>query len=111
MTSFQKKIWLGLSIMALLTPLGLILPELFEAGEAWGEWGAESLKKILGYIPEGLKRMAELWKAPFPDYSFGSEEATLVKQIIFYLISGIIGVAVAGGAVYIIGKLWIKHGR
>ncbi|MGB9700832.1 MAG: PDGLE domain-containing protein [Thermodesulfobacteriota bacterium] len=111
MTPLQKKLWLGLVIMALLTPLGLILPELFEAGEAWGEWGIESLEKLLGYIPEGLKKMSELWKAPIPDYIFGYEEANLTKQVIFYLISGLIGVVMVGGVVYLISRFWIKHER
>ncbi len=109
MTSFQKKLWLGLGIMALLTPLGLILPELFKAGEAWGEWGTATLEKILGYLPEGLKRMAEIWKAPLPDYGFGNEEATLAKRLIFYLISGVIGVVIVGGAIYLISRYWINH--
>lgn len=111
MSSFQKKLWLGLGVMALLTPFGLILPELFEAGDAWGEWGTKTLEKILGYLPEGLKRMAEIWKAPFLDYSFGNGAAPLAQRIIFYLISGIIGVAMVGGAAYIIYRFWIKHGR
>ena len=57
MTRFQKKLWIGLFIMALLTPLGVLLPEKFKAEEAWGEWGAEKLEKVLGYVPEGLKKL------------------------------------------------------
>lgn len=111
MTSLQKKLWLGLCIMAGLTPLGLILPELFNAGDAWGEWGTKTLENLLGYIPEGLKRTAEIWRAPFPDYNFSSEEDTLAKRAIFYLISGIIGLVVVGGVVYLISKIWMKHER
>lgn len=111
MTSFQKKLWLGLGIMVVLSPLGLILPELFNAGEAWGEWGTETLEKLLGHIPDGLKRLAEIWKAPFPDYSLGNEEGPLAKRAIFYLISSIIGLALVGGVVYFISKIWIKHER
>jgi hypothetical protein len=35
MTKFQKKLWIGLAIMALLTPLGIYLPKKFNAGDAW----------------------------------------------------------------------------
>ncbi len=62
MTKFQKKLGLGLLILALFTPLGVILPEKFKAGGAWGEWGPEELQKLLGYVPAGLKRTAHLWK-------------------------------------------------
>jgi len=111
MTSLQKKLWLGLFIMAGLTPLGLILPELFNAGDAWGEWGTETLEKLIGYIPEGLKKMAEIWKAPFPDYNISGEEESLAKRAIFYIISGIIGLAMVGGVVYLISKIGIKNER
>lgn len=58
MTKSQKKLWIGLFILTLLTPLGVILPEKFKAGGAWGEWGPEELEKLVGYVPEGLKRLA-----------------------------------------------------
>lgn len=29
----------ALVVMALLTPVGIYLPEILEAGGAWGEWG------------------------------------------------------------------------
>ncbi|MGD0919371.1 MAG: hypothetical protein ABSB22_23255 [Thermodesulfobacteriota bacterium] len=57
MKTFQKRLWIGLFILALLTPLGVILPEKFNAGDAWGEWGPETLEKLLGYVPDGLKRL------------------------------------------------------
>ena len=75
MTKIQKKLWIGLIIMALLSPLGIILPALFSSGDAWGEWGTETLEKLLGYVPEGLKKYADLWKAPVPDYNPGGETA------------------------------------
>lgn len=55
MTKSQKKLWIGLIILALLTPLGIILPEKFKAGGAWGEWGPEALEKLIGYVPAGLR--------------------------------------------------------
>jgi cobalt/nickel transport system permease protein len=57
-------LWLGLAIIALLTPLGLLA-----AGTAWGEWGTGELKDVIGYVPEGLERLEGLWSSPMPDYS------------------------------------------
>ncbi|GAB4423733.1 MAG: PDGLE domain-containing protein [Thermodesulfovibrionales bacterium] len=108
MTSFQKKLWIGLIIMALLSPLGIILPEKFKAGDAWGEWGTDTLEKLLGYVPEGLKKLADLWKAPIADYNLGSENSPLIIQVVSYVISGILGIAIAGFVVYIISRLLVK---
>ena len=109
MTKFQKKLWLGLAIMALLTPLGIYLPEKFNAGDAWGEWGTDKIQELLGYVPAGLKKLADLWKPPVPDYNFGGENAAMSTQVISYIISGIIGIAVAAIVIYVITKFLIKH--
>jgi cobalt/nickel transport protein len=109
MTRFQKKLWTGLAIMALLTPLGIYLPEKFKAGDAWGEWGTDKIQELLGYVPAGLKNLADFWKAPVPDYSFGGENAAMSTQIISYIISGIIGIAAGAVLIYVITKFLIKH--
>lgn len=111
MTKFHKKLWIGLFILTLLTPLGVILPGKFSAGEAWGEWGTDTLKKLLGYAPEGLKRLADLWKAPIPGYNFGGDNATMTVQVISYIISGFLGMVVAGLAVYAISRLLVRNGK
>lgn len=110
MTRFQKKLWIGLVIMALLTPIGIILLEKFNAGDAWGEWGTDTLEKLLGYVPEGLKKLADLWKAPIPDYNLGGESSPLIIQVVSYVISGILGIAVVGGVIYLISRLLVKKG-
>ena len=56
MTKTQKKLCKGLFIMALLSPLGIILPVIVNSGDAWGEWGMDALEKLLGFVPEGLKK-------------------------------------------------------
>jgi cobalt/nickel transport protein len=109
MTKFDKRLWVGLLVMALLTPLGIYLPERFKAGDAWGEWGTDRLQELLGYVPEGLRKMAEFWKAPVPDYNFGGENAAFGVQVISYIMSGIIGIAVAALLIYLITKLLVKH--
>ena len=109
MKKFEKKLWLGLLVMALLTPLGIYLPERFKAGDAWGEWGTDTLQELLGYVPEGLRKMAEFWKAPVPDYNFGGENAALSTQAVSYIMSGIIGIAAVALVIYLITKFLVKH--
>jgi cobalt/nickel transport protein len=111
MTRFQKRLCIGLLIMALLTPLGILLPEKFKAEEAWGEWGAEKLEKVLGYVPEGLKKLADFWKAPIPDYNFGGEGASLTLQAVSYIVSGLLGIGVCAFIVFLISRSMGKHGR
>jgi hypothetical protein len=108
MTRSQRKLWIGLLIMAFLSPLGVYLPKLFHAEEAWGEWGTEAIEKMLGYVPEGMKKMADLWKAPIADYNFGGEGAALSTQLYSYVISELIGITIAAAVIYIISKLLVR---
>jgi cobalt/nickel transport protein len=102
MTRFQKKLWAGLIVLALLTPAGILLPRLFKAGGAWGEWGTDELKGLVGYVPEGLKRLGELWKAPIAGYGSGASSST--TEIIMYIVSALIGLALAAAVVYLISR-------
>jgi ABC-type spermidine/putrescine transport system permease subunit II len=109
--SFQKKLWLGLLIMVILTPIGIIFPERFNAGDAWGEWGTDTIEKLLGYVPEGLKRLSDIWKAPIPDYNFGGEGSSLAVAVTSYIISAVLGILAVVLAVYIISRFLIRHER
>ncbi|MBI5696880.1 MAG: cobalamin biosynthesis protein [Nitrospirae bacterium] len=111
MTQFQKKLWIGLGIMALLTPLGIYLPEKFGAGDAWGEWGTDTLKEMLGYVPAGLEKLSRLWSAPLPDYTTGAEGASTAVQYVTYIASGLIGIAIAGLVFLVIKKTVLKDLR
>lgn len=103
------KLWIGLAILIILSPLGLILPELFKAGSAWGEWGTDEIKKLVGYIPHGLEKLSALWSAPIPDYAFkGSEEKGLACLSFGYIGSALIGIALTVAVVLILGKLLSK---
>ena len=70
----NKKLWWGLILLILLSPLGLILPEIFRSGPAWGEWSLEEIEKMLGFIPEGLKKWTDLWSSPLPEYNVAAWE-------------------------------------
>ena len=111
MTGFQKKLLIGLFIMALLSPLGFLLPEKFDAEDAWGEWGLEQIEKMLGYVPAGMKKIADLWKAPLPDYNFRGEGASLTTQIISYIASGILGIVIIGAVIYSLSRFLLRQER
>lgn len=104
-----NKIWLGLGILVILSPLGLILPGYFKAGSAWGEWGVDEIQKLVGYIPQGLSKISILWSAPIPDYIFKGWEG---KSIIFlsfaYILSAVIGMLVCIGVIFVLGRFLSK---
>ena len=110
-TKTQKKLWIGLVIMALISPLGIILPELFNSGDAWGEWGTDTLEKLLGYVPDGLKKYAEFWKAPVADYNLGGEESSMAVKVISYMASGVIGILAVFFVIYLISKVVMRNGK
>jgi cobalt/nickel transport protein len=103
------KLWIGLGILIALSPLGLIFPDHFKAGDAWGEWGTDGIKELVGYIPQGLEKLSSLWSAPMPDYAFkGWEEKGLSHLSFAYIVSAIIGILIIACAVLLIGKLLSK---
>lgn len=89
------KFWIGLGMLIALSPLGLLLPKHFKAGAAWGEWGIEELRKLVGYVPLGLQKLSGIWSAPIPDYAFKN---------------AVIGIAVTVGLALLIGKMLSKKG-
>lgn len=105
------KFWIGIMVLIVLSPLGLILPEHFKAGSAWGEWGADEMQKLVGYVPKGLEKLSALWNAPMPDYAFkGWEEKGLSHLSLAYIISAIVGIGIIVLVVLVIGKLLTKKG-
>jgi cobalt/nickel transport system permease protein len=93
---------------AVLAPLGLIAP-----GFAYGEGGPEDLQKELGYIPDGLQNLAELFSAPFKDYNlplpfFDSADAPLWHTALGYEIAGILGILLVGLVLWGIGSVLLR---
>jgi cobalt/nickel transport protein len=111
MTGFRKKLWGGLLALTLLVPLGIVLPLWLDGGDAWGEWGADTLEKLLGYVPEGLKQTADLWKAPIADYQLWGENASLAARMMSYTISGLLGILLVGGFTAVILAVLKKRER
>ena len=105
------KFWIGIGVLIVLSPLGLILPEHFNAGSAWGEWGVDEIQKLMGYVPKGLEKLSTLWNAPMPDYGFkGWEEKGLLHSGFAYIISAALGIIVVVLLVFLTAKILKKKG-
>ena len=93
-----RPFWIGLAALTIATPLGLLA-----AGTAWGEWGVEDFNKpearqeiaaasqnvaLPKQIPSGLERLADVWKAPLPDYA----PPFLKSRAFGYMLSAMMGV-------------------
>jgi hypothetical protein len=111
MNKLQKKILFVLLFLAVLTPAGIFLPMLFNAGDAWGEWSAQTVKEFIGYVPAGLEKYTGTWKAPVTDYTMNSHDPSVVHQSGYYIVSGIIGAMLTMIITLFISKLIIRNGK
>lgn len=85
-----RPLWGILIGMAALSPLGLLA-----SGTAWGEWGLEEIKKMVGFVPAGMARLGEIWSAPFPDYRI-----ELLGERGSYILSALVGMAIVAALVW-----------
>ncbi len=92
-------LWGALGVLALAAPLGLLA-----SGTAWGEWGVDELQKMgLGFIPQGLQKLAGWWPAPLPDYGFPRMGA-----VIGYILSAVVGMALVAFLLWMLGR-WLSR--
>ena len=104
------KFWIGLGILIVLSPLGLMIPNHFKAGSAWGEWGTKEIQELAGYIPKELEKLSRLWSAPLPDYAFKGWEQKGITHLSFaYIISALLGIAIIVIVIFVIGKVLVKR--
>ena len=103
-TSHKKEgklwiLWGTLGLLALATPVGLLA-----SGTAWGEWGVDELENMgLGFIPQGLEKLAGWWPAPLPDYGYPRMGA-----VIGYILSAVVGIALVVFLLWMLGR-WLSH--
>ncbi len=91
-----RKLWAGLALLMILTPLGLLA-----VGSAWGEWAPEdfanpekrreiaaaSRGQVPATVPVGLEKLSTVWTAPIPDYA-----PPILKSAAFgYMLSAMAG--------------------
>lgn len=93
-------LWAGLAVIVLLTPLGLLAP-----GGAWGEWGAEEVEQLVGFVPSGMGSLISFWSAPIPDYAIPGLEDSFASQSLGYILSAAVGVGLVGLASWLFGRL------
>ena len=104
-----RRLWIIVLLLAMLTPLGLWLPARLGAEGAWGEWSAQELEKQVGFVPRGLARLADRWKAPAPDYAPpGWERKLPVHQGVAYIASALLGLLITALAIYALGR-WLAR--
>jgi cobalt/nickel transport system permease protein len=86
--------WVVSVLVVLAVPVGLYLPELTGAGAAWGEWAPEdaAARAGLASVPAGMARLAQIWKAPLPDYTVG--EGARASEGLQYVATAVVGIAV-----------------
>jgi cobalt/nickel transport protein len=105
----QKKILIILLALCLITPVGIILPSFFNAGDAWGEWSANTVNDLVGYVPKGLARYSDIWKSPVSDYTLNKNDQSAVHQSGFYIVSGIFGATVTYVVMIIISRMIVRN--
>jgi cobalt/nickel transport protein len=107
-----NKLWIGLGVLAVISPVGLFLPDTFKAGAAWGEWGADEIKELTGYIPKGLEKLSSVWNAAMPDYAIKGWEGKGPGHLsIAYILSALLGIALCVGGAWLLGKLLTRKGK
>jgi cobalt/nickel transport protein len=111
LNKLQKKILIILLILCFITPVGIMLPMFFNAGDAWGEWSAETIKDLIGYVPQGLAKYSDVWKAPLTDYTINTGDTSIAHQSGYYIVSGIIGATITYVVMLVISKLLIRNGK
>jgi hypothetical protein len=107
----HKKILVILLMLCFITPVGILLQMVFIEGDAWGEWSAQTVKDLIGYLPKGLAKYSDVWNAPLPDYSVNVNDTSVVHQSGYYIVSGIIGATVSYLVMLLVSKLIIRNGK
>jgi cobalt/nickel transport protein len=107
-----RRLWIALIVLALLTPLGLLVPQWLRAGSAWGEWSPQEVRERTGSVPEGMAREAEAHEAPLPDYSApGGEPASPLGQSVWYVIAALSGMGAVVVLMLLLGRWLTRHER
>lgn len=103
MSKTFKVLLVCLIILVVIVPIGLIA-----TGTAYGEWSADELQQLIGFIPAGFEQLSTLWNAPLPDYDFSGVHDTIASEAPGYYLSAIIGVILAFVILFFIGKAMVR---
>lgn len=78
-----KPLYALIAAMIALCPIGLLA-----AGTAWGEWGAEEIQEVAGFVPGGMEKGFS-FNSIMPDYTVAK-----LSEISGYLISAVAGIVI-----------------
>ncbi|MEI7826803.1 MAG: PDGLE domain-containing protein [Euryarchaeota archaeon] len=104
MDKLLRNLLIGLVVLIIAVPIGLLA-----VGTAYGEWGAEELEQLVGFIPAGLASISSLWSAPIPDYALPNLGEAFLDLSLAYWLSAIIGVILSAGALILIGRVITRN--
>ena len=108
MTKF-KRLWLILGILIFLSPLGLFLPEWMATETPWGEWSPEKLEELVGFLPEGVRKLSDFWKPFFSNYSLGAgQTGSYLSSGFRYMLSALLGAVLVTGVSFLVAKIVIS---
>jgi len=93
-----KFFYIIIGILILATPLGLLA-----SGTAWGEWGLEKIKNLMGFVPKGMEEGFQ-FNSPISDYSFG-----FLNEYFGYILSALVGVIIILIIFKVLGKINLKR--
>lgn len=106
MDKLLKRLLIVLVVMIILVPIGLLATY---GGEAYGEWGPDELQKMVGYVPAGFQSITGLYpSAPLSGYGTPATPPGFAGDSLGYYLSAVVGVAIIGGAAFLIGKAVTK---
>jgi cobalt/nickel transport system permease protein len=84
-----KKYWYALIALMIFAPIGLLAQ-----GTAFGEWSGDDLKAKIGFIPQGMAKLGDKWKAMLPDYSIPGYDTSFFKSALGYIFCAIVALAI-----------------
>lgn len=92
-----KFIYIIIGSLILATPLGLLA-----TGTAWGEWGTEEIRNLIGFVPKGMEEGFQ-FNSPIPDYSL-----EFLNEYLGYILSALVGVIIILMIFKVLGKINLK---
>jgi cobalt/nickel transport system permease protein len=106
----MRKLRWGIGMLVIVSPLGLVAQVIGKGGTAWGEWSSEEVARLIGYVPDGMERLAGLWRAPFAGYAPVASPGPAMT-FLSYLLSALIGVAAIALGIRLLGRLAAPKGQ
>jgi hypothetical protein len=99
-----RNLLIALAILIIAVPVGFLA-----GGTAYGEWGAEELKGLVGFIPAGFASLSSIWSAPIPSYALPSQGGTFLDVSLVHWLSAVIGVILSAGVIILIGRVLTRN--